>query len=219
MRTTREAFKEAKDSGVIDAWLKGKPVQYNGIMNQKSEAGWVLQVVDEANFGNPHLNWRIKPWQLTKHIPGFRALVEGEEWHRQDFTEEMLPEGYRPLLLNECEDNGGDYYLYEDSTWLPVNITYNGKAQPLWNHRRTKRPLPYLPKPKKRIPLGFDDIIAGSVLRSKTHTFTVTGSTHSGVSSVFGAWGFERLMNEGFEMQVSESLKWTPCWTEVEVTE
>jgi hypothetical protein len=38
---------------------------------------------------------------LPRHLPGFRPLVPGEQWHRTDFTHDMLPEGWRPLMLGE----------------------------------------------------------------------------------------------------------------------
>jgi len=51
-------------------------------------------------------------WTLSRHIPGFRALEPGEEWHRNDFTEEMLPEGWRPLLLGEQSAHGIDEAMW-----------------------------------------------------------------------------------------------------------
>jgi hypothetical protein len=46
----------------------------------------------------------------TGTVPGHRALVAGEQWHRGDFTLEMLHGGYRPLLLGE-RGHGGDQFF------------------------------------------------------------------------------------------------------------
>jgi len=43
---------------------------------------------------------RLKPWGLGRSING-HTLPDGAEWHRQDFTEDMLPDRYRPLMDGE----------------------------------------------------------------------------------------------------------------------
>jgi len=85
---------------------------------------------------------RIKPWTLSRHLPGFRALEPGEEWHRSDFTEEMLPEGWRPLLMGEAlvPNDEGDY----GADGVPMFCIFNGgntKTFPQYRYR-TRRPLP-----------------------------------------------------------------------------
>ena len=75
-----------------------------------------------------------------RHIPGFRPLVPGEMWHRTDFNPDMLPEGWRPLLLGEEEQE-------VDQCWIPYLKKWNddpadGGAMATDYHRRTRRPLP-----------------------------------------------------------------------------
>ena len=88
---------------------------------------------------------RIKPWRIGKEINGHK-LPEGAEWHRQDFTQDDLPPGYRPLLFGEC-DYTGDEVFYAANGWVKVtpcplpNVGYNSK-------RRTTRPIPEL-EPEK----------------------------------------------------------------------
>lgn len=101
----------------------------------------------------------VKPWKLTREIPGFRPLRDGEEWHRQDFTEEMLPEGWRPLLKGERLQNGDSVWIHTDMQkdsggphWLAWErgeyCTPDGNPT-FW---RTRRPLP---EPAK--PVAWDD--------------------------------------------------------------
>lgn len=95
------------------------------------------------DFHNPDgLTPEEEPWTLGRSVNGF-TLGEGQEWHRQDFTKEMLPEGWRPLLLGEAmgrEDESGHNYV----------IGHEGPSE--WKnfpgmlgtscHMRTRRPLP-----------------------------------------------------------------------------
>ncbi len=89
-----------------------------------------------------------EPWSLDRHIAQyFRPLQPGEKWHREDdWTEEHLPAGWRPLLRDEkaeCGDEwdsfgGGREWRHQDATAGP----YNGAT---YVRHRTRRPLPPLP--------------------------------------------------------------------------
>jgi len=93
---------------------------------------------DQKPFWNlHHSRYRIKPWTLSRHIPGFRPLEPGEEWHRAtDWTEALLPDGHRPLLVGENrepEDENqpsGGYGFSKHSEHIRAG---------LW---RTTRPMP-----------------------------------------------------------------------------
>jgi hypothetical protein len=74
----------------------------------------------------------------SRHIPGFRPLVPGEAWHRTDFTPDMLPEGWRPLLLGEKEQSGD---LLADCM-APCSCDTALPARKLDFQRITRRPLP-----------------------------------------------------------------------------
>jgi hypothetical protein len=80
-------------------------------------------------------------WQLPPPPPG-------RQWHRVDgWTEEMLPQGYRPLMLDEPYIAGdeylstlqGEFYVETYDGNCPVNPCYPSFC-------RTKRPLPSLPQ-------------------------------------------------------------------------
>lgn len=77
---------------------------------------------------------RLKPWSLP-------PPPDGMQWHRGDWTEEMLPEGYRPLLLEE-EHQLLDEYSSPISFRWNVSESYGQPSRPDHAHRRTKRPLP-----------------------------------------------------------------------------
>ena len=80
--------------------------------------------------------YRVKPaWTLP-------APPEGKSWHRQDFAESDLPEGWRPLLLGEPEQKEDQCFVFQQWHDDPVCST----ATPNDNKRRTRRPLPAEPK-------------------------------------------------------------------------
>jgi hypothetical protein len=78
------------------------------------------------------------PWMLGRSVNGF-TLADGQQWHRDDFTEDMLPDGWRPLLAGEIISEGSQYYI---DRWIEAvnsigNVVYTGA-----DHYRTRRPLP-----------------------------------------------------------------------------
>jgi hypothetical protein len=85
---------------------------------------------------------RLKPWTLGRSVNGF-TLADGQEWHRQDgWAKEMLPDGYRPLLLGESYIADDEYYSTFAKRWKKE--TYPGRNTTTSNdsHRRTTRSLP-----------------------------------------------------------------------------
>jgi len=81
----------------------------------------------------------------TGTVPGHRALVAGEQWHRSDFTMEMLPEGYRPLLMGEREMDEDEWRSLLSQKWkkTPDPGIIVGTTFLL----RTTRPLPVIKTP------------------------------------------------------------------------
>lgn len=114
------------------AHARGEPIQYrDGNTDGKwFDISWTPGWFEKTEY-------RIKPWSLTRSIPGFRPLNEGEEWHRNDFEQEMLPEGWRPLLLHERTTDQDEYF---DGSWVQGNT--NPTAERFTFHTRTRRPLP-----------------------------------------------------------------------------
>ncbi len=106
---------------------------------------------------------RLKPRELTEsRLTGWRSLRADENWHRKDFTIDMLPDGYRPVLLGEARQPG-DEYLVAD--W----IAFKGGEESLDKDgltkgsylTRTKRPLPSAPE---WAPLECKDILPFTLL-------------------------------------------------------
>ena len=80
-----------------------------------------------------------RPWTLGQSVNGF-TLGPGQQWHRQDgWTEEMLPDGYRPHILGE-KNEGQDEYFY-DGVWNKMGLSQTGTVK-FDDHIRTRRPLP-----------------------------------------------------------------------------
>jgi hypothetical protein len=97
-----------------------------------------LYNVEELDYSDYNLRNKAT-WQLPDP-------PEGQQWHRVDgWTEEMLPTGYRPLLLDE-EYKIGDQWLMFDG-WQ--TCAFDGRK--CWSEgapSRTTRPLPQQQQPQ-----------------------------------------------------------------------
>jgi hypothetical protein len=75
------------------------------------------------------------PWTLPAPPPG-------RKWHREDWTQDMLPEGWRPLLELEKVEIGDEVWLNKEYKW---HVSKNGSDMARNRHHpysRTRRPLP-----------------------------------------------------------------------------
>jgi len=106
------------------------------------------------------MTYRVSPWKLPDP-------PQGKEWLRpSQWTEKMLPLGYRPALIGEAID--GDFEFNTNlGKWKAVqkNTASMFYAQPNCNQLilyRTKKPVP---PSKKYIPLTPVDIIPNSIFR------------------------------------------------------
>lgn len=113
---------------------------------------------------------RFKPWTLP-------APPEGRQWHREDWTEEMLPpvtDGglpWRPLMEGEERVVGDFFYPTAGSeTWVgqwQISEESPGFRTRIVNsddfHSRTRRPIH--PSPVM-VPIGPDDVPPGSFIES-----------------------------------------------------
>lgn len=75
-----------------------------------------------------------QPWKLPEP-------PQGRQWHRTDWTEDMLPEGWRPLLLGEKRAAGDEYQYEGDPTWGLCQVYAEASAINK-EFYRTRRPLP-----------------------------------------------------------------------------
>jgi hypothetical protein len=113
------------------------------------------------------------PWTLTRHIPGFRPLRDGEEWLAvEHWNRETLPDGARPLFVGEAREDGDEVFCFETQGWhvwpYRTSIISLSVVDSSANPTRTRRPLPEpAPEPAK-VPLGPEDVLPGSVISNET---------------------------------------------------
>lgn len=126
------------------------------------DGGWTD--IESPDFRDPVECYRIKPeWTLGRSVNGF-TLADSQEWHRQDWTEDMLPEGWRPLIEGERIQDG-DYGISRGVIFFPHKICIGDLPE---HHARTRHPLPTV---KKMVPLGPEDVKCGNELRYKKGHF------------------------------------------------
>ena len=150
-----------------------------------------------------------KPWSLP-------PPPEGKQWMLADkWTQEMLPEWYRPLLEGERCQEGDEGTVFWDRDgdkckWIKRELFGEVPQFPC----RTRRPLPTA---KKKVPLMLEDVMPGSVIweegwPDKTWEM-VTGTEKRGAS--YGVsrdthdWSY--LMREcKINRSIPLSGKWNP---------
>lgn len=129
----------ADNAAAVVAFLREEEVRYK----TSPESEWLPCPNPSWNF--LEFQYRPAPWTLGRSVNGF-TLVDGQEWHRQDWTKEMLPEGWRPLIVGE---DGVEYEFYYRSKWGAGSHTHGNPldgTKDFW-HRRTRRPLPVPTRP------------------------------------------------------------------------
>lgn len=165
-------------------------------------------------------------WSLSRHLPGFRALRDGEEWHRTYFTEDMLPEGWRPLLKDEPLQKGDSVRSPSFKQWGPP-AGMLGQKPMSWpqskEHYRTSRPLPESPK---MVPLEASDVPPGSYIKQRSNPYwssVITVNPHGVVSAPFGfgleltTAPFQLLFTEGWLILRPGSTTWQKCEKEAQL--
>lgn len=105
------------------------------------------------------------PWTLSRHLPGFRELADGEEWHRNEFyVHGDLPEGTRPLLIGESSQIDDECWEAGYGPWVKTKSP-TARLNKYSTKFRTARPLPALPT--GRVALEAKDVPPGSFIRTK----------------------------------------------------
>lgn len=98
----------------------------------------------ECTYRVPLATWPLppedEPWTLGNSVNDF-TLGEGQKWHRNDWTKDMLPEGWRPLLLGEVNQDKDEGFSIREEMFkiLTRNKIPAAKEH---THLRTRRPLP-----------------------------------------------------------------------------
>lgn len=131
------------------AFAEGKKIEVRYKSSNPRTYEW--SETSRPEWDSPVMEYRVKPWSLP-------TTPEGQSWHRDDFTEEDLPEGYRPILMREMWDVGDTWFDGKD--WKTVRNTSTYKdadrlCEQDSNKHRTKRPLPA--PPPRLIPMTAAD--------------------------------------------------------------
>jgi hypothetical protein len=135
MKLTPEQLKQ--NAAAMIAYAEGKSIQYRPCSGRYD---WR----DATPNGKHRLAWncedyeyRPKPWSLPEPPPG-------KKWHREDWTEEMLPEGWRPLLSDEMPEREIDKCRHSSSEVWEMVDGFAARSASYWDFWffRTRRPLP-----------------------------------------------------------------------------
>ena len=184
------------------AYADGKVIEYNCGTADRPE--W--EVISSPTFEGSLQYYRVKPWKLP-------APPEGMQWHRNDWTEDMLPEGWRPMLLNET---GSYEYLNNNGIW-EYGCCNRAPTLAHYRHTRTNRPLPSAPK---KVPLTFEYVsgFVGVEVRVDTHRiFSVIEIGHKAIeiNNVCITW--EILQRNAWQWRSVQNPTWQPCEMEENV--
>ena len=146
----------------------------------------------------------VEPWKLP-------SPPEGMQWHRDDWTEDMLPGIKRPLLIGET----GTYEIllngaWEEGTSLDVPTPHGCPFM------RTDRPLP---SPPKMVPLTFEYVSKFVGVEFRLNESCVYGWRTISINGVdfpcVGLMSWSELM--AHEWRSFQSPEWQPCEMEVKV--
>ena len=156
---------------------------------------------------------RVKPeWKLPDP-------PEGEQWHRTDWTQDMLPDGYRPHLLGELDKAGDEQHYSDSNQWIAVSGKSHVVSGISHNRRRTTRPLPVKPDPVL-VPLGSEDVPPGSVMRHKDQFSWLYRYVQPGYDWITFVddgthLSFQRAFDD-FVINRNDGKGWQPCSKEVQ---
>jgi len=128
-------------SAVLTGIADRKPWQMRS--SENVEWGLASDCADPMDVIKAGFQIRLKPWELGRSING-HTLPDGASWHRQDFTEDMLPDRYRPLMDGEnmtVGDEHGDKYMVGHDG--PIEWRTCPGLLSTSCHMRTTRPIPF----------------------------------------------------------------------------
>lgn len=148
----------------------------------------------------------IEPWTLP--LP-----PDGKQWHRDDgWTEAMLPEGWRPLLVGEI----GSYEAFTSKGWDEGSAPEVPMPPASRVFFRTNRPLPSVPK---KVPLTFEYVSKFVGVEFRLNESCVYGWRTISINGVdfpcVGLRSWSELM--AYEWRSFQSPEWQLCEMEGKV--
>lgn len=151
----------------------------------------------------------VKKWELAPPPHG--------RWHRSGWTEEMLPEGWRPMLYGE-KFQPGDEIIHSKGYWENISNVLVGSTH--WipasgdtRYSRTRRTLPE--QNTDLIPMSRDDFPDSCMLLNpKLNGFIsrIVCRTNSSMKvNAYGEVTYEKLLSDGWMWKKPGDDTWKPC--------
>ena len=170
--------------------------------------------VDKLNHSNNDLQLLIpSPWQLP-------PPPEGREWMRaSEWTQDMLPDGMRPLLADEKAVARIDECIHDKSEggWEPAEGISGFAANQIKRYLvRTARPVPTL----KRLPLTAEDFPYGTCMQATGWPkFAYTPCRVNPLGEIIiaghGVHSLEGLSRSDWLKKSPAAASFVPCFKEV----
>jgi hypothetical protein len=138
MNMTPEQIEQWLDAA--KALIDGETIEYHHITGQ-----WIE--TDGISTKWPHRRKpKPAPWTLADHMRRFFPTWDEATMplHRTDWTEDMLPEGWRPLLKGEIPKFGDQVWEFGKGPW--GKYVTSEPRHSSHNHTRTMRPLSTPPR-------------------------------------------------------------------------
>ena len=180
-RIACNAFREQRTEMLDDRWVRS-----TAAVIAEHERRKAIEREKEADLKQAIHEFVNKPeWKLPDP-------PDGAEWHRTDWTQAMLPEGWRPLYVGET----GDYEASGDGTQWEQGMSPDYptvKASHVW--MRTTRPLP---------PVTFAGILES--IKDETPI------THVGLPDPFAAEKAAFAAGKTIQYYSKSSLEWLDCY-------
>lgn len=203
-----ELWNRDEENDFIHRWLNRGGWDASGWVGGNKDFTYRVPASTPFHWDKP----KEPEWTLSRELPGFRPLRDGEEWYRLDgWTKEALPEGWRPLIKGEKYTPGqgnDEFSTYSDDRfhWQSCEASI-----PEFGFWRTQRPLPDHPK---MIPLSPEDFI-GAWLKIGDEYVSVDrifcDSTEP-IETTGAKWSIETLIEENVLVRLANTTEFVPCY-------
>jgi hypothetical protein len=120
------------------AQAKGCWIEYCDV----DDGDWFVVGGDFAEKMSKAAAYKFRIYPADEWKARLPRLKEGAEGHRNDFTNEMLEGGYRPLLEGEACEQGDEVHLPLQDRWSDSGLDFGARMTSRHLHTRTRRPVP-----------------------------------------------------------------------------
>lgn len=195
-------------------------------MNQNQRSKKAEQLRLAAQIIETGCEWDVKcgdsPEWLGNESP-FVAAYKGDagvavaHGYEIRIKEPAVPEGWRELRDDEKDGRWIEGVKYLDGKmWLQYGTSPNLRC---WGELANRIIVP-VAKPKKRVPLGPEDVVPGSVIRRKNesqqwHWRLISYVDGVKMTCADRGYPWEEIMDT-YEIKRPTDTEWQPAWKEVE---